>query len=342
MTIDETIKQKIFEQGPLPFSQYMQIALYDPEQGFYADGGAGRKKDFITSSESGPLFGKLVSKAIDQLWVQLGSPNNFTFLECGAGPGTLARSILRSELNCRKALQYVAVETSELQRNEHPTEVESMETMPSKIENGIVFANELLDNLPFDIFESGEAGTWKEVRVGTQDGSLTEVITPAIEAKPEFTVNEIGIRVPSQRAAQEWLKTALETLSNGQIIIIDYAVEEYPCSSHRNWLRTYMQHQQSDDPLLNPGAKDITCDVDISQLGRVRQPSSIRTQRQWLIELGIETFVTEGKEYWLQNAHKPDLAAIEARSRVTESEALLDANGLGGFKVIEWEVKSSL
>ena len=176
MALDKTIIDKISDNGPIPFSQFMQIALYDPELGFYASGGAGRKGDFITSPESGPLFGKLLSKAIDQWWVQLGSPENFIFLECGAGPGTLARSILRSELNCREALKYVAVETSRSQRNNQPSEIKSRADMPLQIENGIIFANELLDNLPFDIYESTIDGTWKEVRVGMQNGNLTDCL----------------------------------------------------------------------------------------------------------------------------------------------------------------------
>jgi len=341
MALYKTIIDKISDNGSISFSQFMQIALYDPELGFYASRGVGRKGDFITSPESGPLFGKLVSKAIDQWWVEIGSPENFTFLECGAGPGTLARSILRSELNCRDALKYIAVETSHSQRNTQPPEIKSRADMPLQVENGIIFANELLDNLPFDIYESTIDGTWKEVRVGMQNGNLTEVLVAPMDEEPAFSTKKAGIRVPFQKAAQEWLKMALATLKNGRVVVVDYAVNQFPVPLERNWLRTYRQHEKTSHPLSDPGTKDITCDVDISQLGLIRTPTSIRTQRQWLMELGIEKIVSEGKKHWLENAHEPDLVALEARSRITESEALLDPNGLGGFKVIEWEVKSS-
>ena len=101
MTIEETIYKAITENGPIPFSQFMTMALYDPENGFYATGGAGRRRDFITSPESGPLFGKLVATAIDQWWQELGNPADLTFIEVGAGKGTLARTILRSAFKCR-------------------------------------------------------------------------------------------------------------------------------------------------------------------------------------------------------------------------------------------------
>ena len=341
MALDRTIKEKISKNGPIPFSQFMEMALYDPELGFYTRGGAGRKRDFITSPESGPLFGKLIAKAIDQWWVQLGSPKNFTFLESGAASGTLARSILRSELACRDALEYIAVETSENQRNNQPPEIKSMAEMPLQIENGIIFANELLDNLPFDIYESTDDGRWNEVRVGIQNENLTEVLLTPMGNQPGFSLEKSGVRVPFQKAAKDWLEVALSTLKDGRVVVVDYAVDQFPVPLERKWLRTYRHHQQTSHPLLNPGTKDITCDIDISQLGHVRTPTSIQTQREWLLDLGIERLVNEGKKYWLENAYKPDLVALEARSRVTESEALLDAEGLGGFKVIEWELKSS-
>ena len=341
MALDRTIKEKISKNGPIPFSQFMEMALYDPELGFYTRGGAGRKRDFITSPESGPLFGKLIAKAIDQWWVQLGSPKNFTFLESGAASGTLARSILRSELACRDALEYIAVEISENQRNNQPPEIKSMAEMPLQIENGIIFANELLDNLPFDIYESTDDGRWNEVRVGIHNENLTEVLLTPMGNQPGFSLEKSGVRVPFQKAAQEWLGKAFSTLKNGRVVVVDYAVDQFPVPLEKKWLRTYRQHQQTSHPLLNPGTNDITCDVDISQLGHVRTPTSIQTQREWLSGLGIERLVNEGKEYWLENAHKPDLVALEARSRITESEALLDTEGLGAFKVIEWEVKSS-
>ncbi|MBJ7422549.1 MAG: SAM-dependent methyltransferase, partial [Ilumatobacteraceae bacterium] len=80
--------------GAVSFEKFMELALYSPN-GFYStDGRAGRRGDFITSPEVGPLFGSVVGNAIDAQWKALGSPTEFTLVEVGAGPGTLARSIL--------------------------------------------------------------------------------------------------------------------------------------------------------------------------------------------------------------------------------------------------------
>ena len=340
MTLEQKIKTKIKEYGPISFSEFMQFALYDETEGFYAHGGAGRKKDFITSPEVGPLFGKLISKAIDKCWVEFGQPSHFTFLECGAGPGTLAKSILRSQMKCKGALKYIAVETSSQQNQSHPPEVKTLSTMPKEIEIGIIFANELLDNLPFDIFESQNDGSWMEVKITVDDEHISETLITNNESAPPYILETPNVRVPVQREAQKWLKDASESLHNGRIIAIDYAVESFRSQQKQHWLRTYQQHELNTQPLKNIGQSDITTDVDISQLAEVLPPTSIQTQAEWLQDLGIEHQVEMSKQIWKKHAHKPDLTALEARSAISESEALSDLSGLGSFKVLEWLVES--
>ena len=341
MTLEQKIKNKIAENGPISFSKFMTFALYDETEGFYSHGGAGRKKDFITSPEVGPLFGKLIAQAIDKFWIEFGRPSQFTFLECGAGPGTLAKSILRSDMKSRNALEYIAVESSYQQSQEHPSGVQTLSTMPEAVEIGIIFANELLDNMPFDIFESQDDGSWMEAKVTVKDESITEILIPNNKNAPTYSLETPNVRVPVQREAQRWLKDALAILQTGRIIVIDYAVDSFRYHQKQNWLRTYRQHQVNGNPLKDIGQVDITTDLDISQLSEVLPPISIQTQAQWLQDLGIEHYVAQGKKLWKENAHNPDLSALEARSAIGESEALTDISGLGSFKVLEWLLKSS-
>tara|TARA_B100000700_G_C15058930_1_gene864471 strand:+ start:519 stop:1541 length:1023 start_codon:yes stop_codon:yes gene_type:complete len=340
MILEQKIKAKIKEDGPISFSEFMKFALYDETEGFYAHGGAGRKKDFITSPEVGPLFGKLISRAIDKCWIEFGQPSHFTFLECGAGPGTLAKSILRSQMKCKSALKYIAVESSAQQSQSHPSEVQTLSKMPKEIEIGIIFANELLDNLPFDIFESQNDGSWMEVKITVADQKISETLIPNNESAPPFSLETPKVRVPVQREAQKWLKDASESLHNGRIIVIDYAVESFRFQQKQHWLRTYQQHEIDTQPLANIGQSDITADVDVSQLSEVLPLTSIQTQAEWLRDLGLENQVEMSKQIWKRHAHNPDLIALEARSAIGESEALSDLSGLGSFKVLEWLVKS--
>ena len=118
----ETIRDEIAADGPIPFERFMDLALYG-EAGFYMrpDGGsAGRRGDFITSPEVGPLFGAVLASYLDAEWDRIGRPDPFTVIDAGAGPGTLARSVLAARPACLDAMRYVAVETSPAQRERHP------------------------------------------------------------------------------------------------------------------------------------------------------------------------------------------------------------------------------
>jgi SAM-dependent MidA family methyltransferase len=81
------------------------------------------------------------------------------------------------------------------------------------------------------------------------------------------------------------------------------------------------------------GEQDITVEVAIDQLPA---PSSVSTQADFLRRYGIDALVEEGKHMWEERASRPNLEAMKMRSRVSEAEALLDPNGLGGFSVLEW------
>jgi SAM-dependent MidA family methyltransferase len=139
--------------GAILFNQFMQLALYG-DAGFYTTTGqAGRRGgDFITSPEVGPLFCTVIARALDAWWIELGSLSRSDVVECGAGPGTLARSIMAAKPQCMDALRYVAIEVSAARRTLHPDNIESRETLPDGPITGVVLANQLLDNLPFRLF----------------------------------------------------------------------------------------------------------------------------------------------------------------------------------------------
>jgi len=133
----------------------VDVALYDPTYGFYATGGrAGRRGDFLTSPEVGPLFGAVVARALDAWWRAAGEPPRCTVVDAGAGPGTLARAIRAAAPACGPALRYVLVERSAAQRALHDPlvadgrgAVRSQAELPDEVEGPCaVLANELLDN----------------------------------------------------------------------------------------------------------------------------------------------------------------------------------------------------
>jgi SAM-dependent MidA family methyltransferase len=322
---------------PLPFDAYMDAALYGPA-GFYSERGrAGRRGDFITSPEVGPLFGTVVARYLDSEWERIGRPDEFTFVDAGAGPGALARAVFDAKPICRGALRYLAVEVSAAQRAQHPEHVTSASDLPDQPFDGVVFANELLDNLPFRlaVFD----GQWREsFVVQLDDGSLVERLSAPFDPVPAClpSMAPHGARAPLHDAARSWVERARELVRTGGVVAIDYCTRrtaELVSRPWREWLRTYRGHERGGHYLADPGSQDITSEVAIDQLP---PPDAVRSQAHWLQLHGIDELVEEGKRSWAAHAARPDLAAMKMRSRVSEAEALLDPGGLGGFSVLEW------
>ena len=323
--------------GAIPFSEYMQLALYG-QGGFYTTGGrAGRRGgDFITSPEVGPLFGTVIARALDAWWKELGSPSRFDVVECGAGPGTLARSIWTAQPECADAMHYVAVEISASQRALHPQGVESRETMPDGHITGVILANELLDNLPFRLFVFDSS--WMEAFVAqASGGQFVEVLrTPDVVPSCLPQIAPLGSRAPVQDAAASWVRDSLSKIDHGRLLLFDYSsasTTEIALTPWRGWLRTYRDQGRGTHYLSDPGSQDITTQVMIDQLPA---GSTLSTQANFLKQWGIDELVIEGTDYWESMKQAPDVAAMKMRSRSTEAKLLTDQASLGMFNVLSW------
>jgi SAM-dependent MidA family methyltransferase len=324
--------------GAIPFEQFMSLALYG-EGGFYQTGGkAGRRGDFITSPEVGPLFAAVIARYLDHCWIELGRPHTFDVVEVGAGPGTLARGVFDAKPECLVAMKYVAVEVSESQRAMHPDFVESVGAFPEKVINGVVLANELLDNLPFRLFVFD--GKWKEAFVAISDGEKFVEVLRDVSDIPSVLPQtaSLGARAPIQSAARDWLGSVSAQLERGRILVFDYcsaSTSDIAASPWREWLRTYKDHGRGEHYLANPGSQDITVQVMLDQLQASFSTLTISRQSDWLKHWGIEQLVDEGNQYWENHKHSPNVAAMKMQSRANEAKALTDEPGLGGFGVIE-------
>ena len=351
--VHDRLTAEITRSGPIGFDRFMELSLYDSEAGFFTSGGgAGRRGDFITSVEVGPLFGEVIASALDTWWDELDRPDNLVVVDAGAGVGTLARSVAAAEPDCSEALRFLMVERSPVLRARQGENLQltdsalaltgygpnfvSLEEMPAAQFDGVVIANELLDNLPIRLLERTAEG-WGEVLVGVgEDGSFCEHLVPC-SAQFDFEA-EPGQRVPLQDEACRWVQDALGLLRSGRLVVFDYADETASMATRelQSWLRTYRSHGTGSSPLTAAGEQDITCEVALDQLRAVRQPTVERSQREFLTEHGIERLVEEGRRIWTERAGIGDLAAVKARSRIGEAEALMDPAGLGAFTTLEW------
>lgn len=343
MSAPDRLRSIIAERGPLRWDELVELALYDPDDGFYRAGGhAGRRAgDFITSPEVGPLFGAVLAGVLDAHWRQLGEPSRFRVVEVGASRGTLARTIQVAEPACRVALRYALIETSAALRAEQPRGdmFEHGSTMPDEAD--IVIANELLDNLPFRVARLHER-TWHDIVVTADPAQealgppvdLTALSTEAATVLDSLagTVAD-GTDIPIADGAGEWVREARTVAP--RVLVFDYgaSTSELAGRPERGWLRTYANQQRGGHPLENLGDQDITIDVPVDQLPT---PTTTATQAEWLGANGIDELVAAGQREWTERAAIGDLAALRARSRAVEAAALVDPIGLGDFVVMEW------
>jgi SAM-dependent MidA family methyltransferase len=263
--VEAEVAARIRRRGPIPFAEVVDLALYDPAEGFYTSGSAraGRRGDFLTSPEVGPLFGAVMARALDAWWVEAGEPNRFTVVEAAAGTGTMARAVLAAHPGCARALTYVLVERAASMRRRHGDHLPIVESalafgpgddgepvparraadrgprvvslgeLPAVRITGVVLANELLDNLAFGLLERTESG-WSEVYVGlgseggAEQEALVEVLLPASDHDRRMADRlapdaTVGARLPNQHQAAVWLASALSSVERGRVIVIDYA-----------------------------------------------------------------------------------------------------------------------
>jgi len=228
--------------------------------------------------------------------------------------------------------------------------VTALDELPDVPLTGVIVANELLDNLPVQLVERAADG-WREVRVGLDDTRFVEVL---VDASPELAreADEVagdasagpGARLPVPVGAADWLARSASTLRRGELWVVDYADEtpgllERGATGPAGWLRTYRGHGRGSDPLDDPGGQDLTTDVPLPWLRRAARRAGYEvtletTQAEWLLGLGLDEAVAEGRARWDARAHVGDLVAIAGRSRTVEAAALTDPSGLGAHRVM--------
>lgn len=345
-SLADRLRAQITSAGPISVSTFVAAALYDDAEGFYATGGqAGRRGDFLTAPEVGPLFGAVISRAVDAWWRAAGAPDRFVVAEHGAGPGTLARTVTLANGACLQAgaLEWVLVERSAAQRADHPIapHLRSLSDANTLDRVDVVFANELLDNLPFDVVRFS-ADRWHELVVNVSDGTFALVDGAPVDAPEAAGTVPPGTLLPVATAARHWVEHQRDCHPGARLVVFDYAASTAELVRRGGaWLRAYRGHEQVDDWLSDPGSCDITIDLPLEPVASTG-PAVLRSQADFLRIHGIDDLVEDGRSQWHQGAAVGDLAALRARSRIREAEALLDPAGMGAFTVFEWGPTATL
>jgi SAM-dependent MidA family methyltransferase len=286
-SLAECLAEQIRLRGRITFAEYMEACLYHPEYGYYTRKDQSERRDYITSVDVTPIFGRLLSRQFRELWTLLGQPEAFTLVEAGAGTGQLARHVLdfaAADLpEFYSALRYITVERSASRRNEQAKKLEShlaagrfssRADMPAEISDACVFSNELLDAFPVHRV-AREGGELKEIFVAGSDSEFHEETGPlssrAITAyfeEQEITLQE-GQIAEVNFAACQWIEDVARRLRRGFVLTIDYgheAKELYDERHMRGTLLAYDRHRVSEDFYRAPGEQDLTAHVNFTAL----------------------------------------------------------------------------
>ncbi len=352
--LEQLISERIQREGPIPFAEYMRMALYEPGHGYYMTGAAkmGWEADYFTSTDVSSLFANCMGRQLFAIWEKLKCPAHFIALEQGAGRGHLAEGVrtwARQEVpEFYEVLDY---RTEDIRGGQDAVEVE-MNVHPS-----VVVSNELIDAFPAHIVEKRGERLY-EVFVDIQeDGRLCEVLDePSIPEvasyldmyKAPWRTFEDGWRAEINLDALRWMQRTAGLVRSGFILTIDYGDKAralYTARRKRGTLLCYYRHQANERPLLHPGEQDITAHVNFSALINEGRRLGMHlhlftTQRHWLQRMGIEEELEHRRitEFAEADTARPtdrgQVALLKWRDLRQRAAVLTDPDGMGDFKVL--------
>jgi len=284
MPVPQIIIDTIRSQGPLSFRDFMEMALYYPEEGYYASAcnKLGMDGDFYTSPYLTRLFGDMLAGQLEEMWRNMGC-GPFTIVEYGAGTGLLCRDILvrlRDHREMFQVLQYVIIEKSGPMR-QRERELLAAEGLLHKLRweisidavapvQGCILSNELVDN--FAVHQVVMEDELMEVFVGYENQGFVERLRPATTDLKNY-LSELqvtlprGFRAEINLEATRWIKEVSAALGHGFVITIDYGNSSSGLYTRsEGTLTCYHRHQVNHSPYEAVGEQDITSDVNFSAL----------------------------------------------------------------------------
>ena len=322
----ELLSQKIMAEiasngGWMPFSRYMEMALYEPGMGYYSAGAhkLGAGGDFTTAPELSPLFGAAIVETLLPILEGLqaqGLPTQI--LEFGAGTGKLAESILARLHDLEFSLdRYDIIEISPdlAQRQEErlkqltekldlSTQCNWLSYLPNNYK-GAILANEVIDAIPCDaiIFQNG---FWYQQGVAVIDGKLAWSTGKPVEQSllPEALLTgnfSEGYVTELHAPANAWMRQVAKNLDTGLFLTFDYGFPEseyYHAQRLEGTLMAHHRHHATQDPFHLPGLCDLTTHVEWSQIARSALEEEVddvylSNQASYLLDAGIGDITLE-------------------------------------------------
>lgn len=366
----QAIAQRIHqsEQQRITFAEFMEMALYHPQLGYYAtpSSSIGPQGDFITSPHMSHDFGEMLAEQFADMWQALDQPNPFTLVEMGAGQGLVAADVLthlqKHYPACFACLSYVIVEKSAALKLEQKKRLSDWQSqgvqlswqeltdLPTQSIVGCAFSNELVDAFPVHWVEL-HSHSLQEMWVSADRQELMPVLgelsTPELQKYFERVGIDLssypdGYRSEVNLAALAWLETVSARLRRGYVLTIDYgytAQRYYSLARSQGTLQCYYRHAHHSDPFAYVGEQDITAHVDFTALEHKGSEVGLEKigftqQGLFLMALGLGSRLAK-----LSEPPTPEQAATgqtiqKVMMRREALQQLISPMGLGNFGVL--------
>lgn len=309
------------EGGWLPFSRYMEMALYEPGMGYYSAGAhkLGAGGDFTTAPELSPLFGAAICSTLMPVLEGLkekGFPTQI--LEFGAGTGKLATSIMTRLNDLGFTLDHydiIEISPDLAQRQQEKidetvkklnlkTQCKWLSKLPENFK-GVILANEVIDAIPCDaiIYQNG---FWYWYGVALDKDFIIWKAGSPVEQKllPESLLSgnfSEGYVTELHTTANAWMRQIAERLEIGLFLTFDYGFPEseyYHPQRLEGTLMAHHRHHAIQDPFHLPGLCDITTHVEWTQIARSALKENVddvylTNQAAYLLDAGIGDIALE-------------------------------------------------
>ena len=339
--LQAVIAQAIDQAGGwIGFDEFMALALYAPDLGYYASGlqkfGSlpGNGSDFVTAPELSPHFGQALARQIAQALDATGTNELWEF---GAGTGALAAQLLDAlgPLVARYTIVDLSSGLRERQRERlaiHTGKIAWASELPARM-RGVVLGNEVLDAMPVKLLVRTRQ-VWHERGVVVHGGRLVHAdrrtaLRPSIDIAGEHDyLTEIHPQ------AEGFIRTLSDRLEAGAAFFIDYGFPEqeyYHLQRSMGTVMCHRAHRMDPDPLDDVGDKDITAHVNFTGIALAGQEAGLdvvgyTSQGRFLLNCGLLDVLPDGA----------DAASLVARSR---AQKLVNEHEMGElFKVVGFGV----
>ncbi len=300
--------------GAIPFSRFMELALYAPRLGYYSGGASklGAAGDFTTAPEITPLFGAALARVAAAIIAQ-SAPH---IIEFGAGTGKLARDVLAGL--ARLGVEVASYTIVELSGELRARQQEALKDLPQvrwadgfpDAFSGVVLANEVLDAMPVELVTRTSEG-WRQLMVTVVDGRFAL----AARAPAPALAAHIARQVPDAEALPHGYVTEVHPVAcgfmaslaamfeggRGAAVLLDYgfpAHEYYLDQRMGGTLMCHYRHHAHPDPFYLPGLQDITAHVDFTAMALAAQDAGLpvlayMNQASFLLGCGIGDLLLE-------------------------------------------------